>query len=86
MDDKTDLHQLIEKLPKSQVPTVRTFLGYVLAHSSPEELSDDAHDNAPYDDEDYPDDVIASLAEAHEEYQRGETFSLEEIELRYSVG
>ena len=78
--NKLDLHRLIEKLPESQVPTVGTFLGYVL-----EQHSGDAHDRAPYDDDEFSDEELASFEEAHQEYLRGETLSQEEIERRFDV-
>lgn len=81
--NKLDLHKLIDRLPDSQIPTVGTFLGYVLEHHSER---GDPHDLAGYDDEDYSDDELASLEEARQEYLRGETFSQEEIESRYEVG
>lgn len=81
--NKLDLHRLIDKLPDSQVPTVGTFLGYVLEQHSG---SGDAHDRASYDDEDFSEEELASLDEAHQEYLRGETFSQEEIKRRYDVG
>ncbi len=83
--DKTDLHQLIEKLPKSQVPTVGTFIGYVIAQSSPEELSDEAHENAPPDDEEYSEEELESFKEGLEELRLGKTISHEEIKRRYNV-
>ena len=83
--NKTDLYQLIEKLPESKIPTVGSFIGYVLAQSSYEELLDEAHDNAPLDDEEYSEEELESFNEALEEYRRGETISHEEIKRRYNV-
>ena len=80
--NKLDLHRLVEKLDESQIPTVGTFIGYVLQHSG----SGDAHDQASYDDEDFSEEELASLDEAHQEYLRGEIFSQDEIERRYDVG
>ncbi len=80
--NKLDLHKLIEKLPESQVPTVGTFLGYVLEQHG----SSDEHDRALYDDEEFSHDELSSLNDAHQEYLRGETFSQEEMERRYNVG
>jgi len=81
--NKVDLHRLIEKLPDSQIPTVGTFLGYVLEQHSG---SSDPHDSAPYDDEEFSEEELTSFEEAHQEYQRGETFTLEEIKRKYNVG
>ncbi len=81
--NRLDLHRLIDKLPDSQIPTVGTFLGYVLEQHSG---SNDEHDRALYDDEEFSEDELDSLEEAHQEYLRGEVLSQEEIEHRYGVG
>lgn len=83
--NKLDLHRLIDKLPESKIPTVGSFIGYVLSRSEYEELSDEAHDNAPLDDEEYSEEELESFQEALEEHRRGETISHEEIRRRYNV-
>ena len=83
--NRLDLHKLIDRLPESKIPTVGSFVGYVLSRSQYEELSDEVHDNAPLDDEEYSQEELESFQEAIEEYHRGETISHEEIKRRYNV-
>lgn len=64
---------------------MRSFIGYVLSQSGYEKLSNEAHDNAPLDDEEYSPEELESFQEAIEEHSRGETISHEEVRRRYNV-
>jgi hypothetical protein len=79
--NKTELHRLVDELHESQIPSAGSYLSYIVE----KQPGADPHDSAPYDDEEYPEDLLESLDEAHEEYKRGETFSQDEIERRYGV-
>ncbi len=83
--NKTYLHQLIEKLPESTLPTVGSFIGYMLEQSSAEQISDETHDNAQLDDEDYSQEELESFQQGIEEFHRGETISHDEMKRRFNV-
>lgn len=68
--ERKDLHELIDALPDSEVPTARRYLRYLRLISTDRVLR--AFLDAPEDDEPVTEDDIARLEQAEEEMARGE--------------
>lgn len=84
--DRADLHKLVNKIPESEIPTAQAFLDFlILRSSSGVDAVEKAFDEAPDDDEDYPEELLASIEQAREEAQRGETISHQEMKRRYGI-
>ena len=81
MDNK-DLYPLLDSIPQNRLPEVKVYLeGISLGKTN----MDAYLDAAPYDDDEFSEEELASFEEAHQEYLRGETLSQEEIERRFDV-
>ncbi len=82
--DRMDLHNLVNKIPESEIPTAQAFLDFLILRSHSDGV-EKALDEADDDDEDYPEDLLESLEQAREEVRRGETISHQEMKQRYGL-
>ena len=71
--ERTDLHELIARLPEERLDAARRFLRFLIVDS--DQSWDDEWDNEPLSAEDR-----AAIAEARKAFARGEFNSLDELE------
>lgn len=74
---KKKLHELIDKLPDKEIPTVKKFIEFVL--QNPDEHILKTFNDAPYDDEPLEEDDLKAIQEAEKAISNGETKSLEQF-------
>ena len=77
MTAKEELHDLVEKLPDSELATAQRFLRYLYETSTDPLLRPLM--NAPSDDELETEEERSTVQEAKQEIARGEVYSWEEI-------
>lgn len=71
---REELHELIDKLPEREIPTVRGLLRYLAGDPLLRALAE-----APIDDEEETEKERAAVAEGRAEIARGEVYSWEEV-------
>lgn len=76
MISKTELHRLVDELPKSELDAAARYLAYLRDTADPLVRF---LDDAPEDDEPLTPEDEAAIDEARAEYRRGETRSWEEV-------
>lgn len=82
--DRTDLHKLVNRIPDSEIPTVQAFLDFLIVRSNVDAM-ERALEDAPEDDEEYPESLLASLEEARNESGRGERLSHQAMKQRQGL-
>lgn len=77
MQDRQELHTLVDELPEPELAAARRFLEYL--RQQPSDSLRVALDAAPLDDEPVTEDDLAAIREGFDEQARGETVSHEEV-------
>jgi hypothetical protein len=75
--EREELHDLVDKLPDSEVPAARRFLRYLYNMAEDPVLR--AAMNAPLDDEPFTPEQRVRVREAEAEADRGEVVRLEDL-------
>lgn len=74
---KKEIHQLVDKLPESDLHAAKRFLQYLTSLKEEDPVLK-ALKNAPWDDEPLTEEDIKALEEAHEDVKAGRIVSHEE--------
>lgn len=82
--DRTDLHNLVNRIPESEIPAAGAFLDFLILRTNVDRV-EKALDEAPYDDEEYSEDFLSSLETADKDVCRGETIGIEEVRQRLGL-
>lgn len=77
--NRRDLYHLIDRLPESELPTVKAYLEGLERGAK----MSDYLDSCPYDDEDLTDQELEGIDIGLEEARRGDTVSLEEFKRQH---
>ena len=70
--NKEELNELIDKLPKEDIPLIKNLVKRLI------EKSEDSF--IPYDDEPISSDDLKAIKESKEEFKKGETKNLKDVE------
>lgn len=80
--NRTELHKLIDAVPESELPTIGSFISFVIQRSQKDPL-ERRLDEAPYDDEDYSAEFLNELEEARKQARVEDTIPLEDLVSRH---
>ncbi len=77
--NRKELHKLIDAAPESELPTIGSFINFVI-HQSQKDPLERRLDEAPYDDEHLSEEDLTAIQEGLEDIKAGRVFTLEEVE------
>lgn len=81
---RADIQRLLEAVPESELPTIGSFISFVIDQSQKDPM-EKFLDAAPYDDEMSPEEIAAAVEARREALEANEWISAEEIKAEFGL-